>query len=199
MSHCVVILAAGAASRFGSPKQLARNPSGATLVEAAVGVAREAGATPLVVLGAHREAIAATLPGVARVVAEDWALGMGASVRAAAAHPLAVAAETVTLLACDQPHVTSRDLRSLRRAALAQGCAAAAYDGILGIPACFAGLHRQRLAGLAPERGARGLLRGGALHVVGVPMPAAAIDIDTQDDLRRFVARPGEWSEETLV
>ena len=57
-----IVLAAGASSRLGQPKQLLVH-GGETLIERAIRLANEAGVTPvLAVLGAHYERICATVP-----------------------------------------------------------------------------------------------------------------------------------------
>ena len=77
-----VLLAAGAGERFGGPKALARDEDGTSWLVRSV---RALGpcAEVVVVLGAQAEAAASLLPnGVTVVRADDWAEGMGASLRA---------------------------------------------------------------------------------------------------------------------
>ena len=77
-----MVLAAGASTRLGEPKQLVML-GGESLLERAVRMAREAGCSPVVVvLGSSAASIEAgcALENVIVVVNEDWADGMGRSI-----------------------------------------------------------------------------------------------------------------------
>ena len=78
-----VVLAAGASTRLGEPKQLIAI-GGETLLERAVRTAREAGCAPVVVvLGADAERIRerCDLGDALAVVNEEWQEGMASSIR----------------------------------------------------------------------------------------------------------------------
>jgi CTP:molybdopterin cytidylyltransferase MocA len=66
--------------------------------------------------------------------------------------------------------------------------AAAQYGGRLGVPAILPRSAFSALLQLRGDRGAQGWLRANAARVVAVPMPRAAIDIDTPEDLVRAQA-----------
>ena len=182
MTTPVLILAAGAARRFGRPKQLAeyaRQP----LVCRAVETVRVASLRPVVVLGAHRDEVEHALDGdCRRVVAADWDEGMGASIRCGV-RSLRDDVERFAILACDQPLVMADDLRRLVEAGRGCDVAAAAYDGVVGVPACFDARLRERLEQLVGDRGAGPMLRSSELEVCEVSMPGAAADVDTPSDL----------------
>lgn len=118
MSVAAIVLAAGAATRFGSVKQLAEvedTPLVARAVQAATGVAV---LDPVVVVvGAEAERVEAAIPtGRHRtVVCETWADGLSASLRTgiAAAGPV----DAAMILLADQPLVSS----ALVRRVLAEG------------------------------------------------------------------------------
>ena len=182
----VVVLAAGASTRFGSPKQLVRL-NGRPLLHLAVSRAVEvAGPAVTVVLGANAADLAPLLrhtpAGV--IVNRDWAEGMGSSVRAGVSRVPATA-DAVLLMLADQPAVTAEDLRRLVAAwrRQPQSIVAAHYDGITGVPAIFPREDFRALTGLRGDAGARALLKRGGERVVRVPLQAAAIDIDTPEDL----------------
>ncbi|KHL03161.1 nucleotidyltransferase family protein [Sinomonas humi] len=83
-----VLLAAGAGRRFGGPKALAATPDAGGWLERGVGLLLDVGCAPVVVvLGAGAEEARSLLPAseprVMPVVADDWAEGVGASLRAA--------------------------------------------------------------------------------------------------------------------
>ncbi len=173
------MLAAGGSRRLGRPKQFVRH-AGTTLVELAC--RRALGTRPagvVVVAGAHASrvrALLASLP-VAVVRHRDWRSGLAGSLRAGLARvPRYVPAVLVTTV--DQWRVPTSDLRRL----VAAGApAAAAYRGTCGVPALLPRRWRAQVQELRGDGGARGLLR--AAEVRGVPIPAAAFDLDTPADL----------------
>jgi CTP:molybdopterin cytidylyltransferase MocA len=79
-----IVLAAGAGTRAGGPKALSRTADGEPWLTLAVAVLQSAGCDRVVVvLGAEAERAAELVPdGVETVVAEDWEVGMSASLRA---------------------------------------------------------------------------------------------------------------------
>lgn len=187
----VLVLAAGAASRFGSPKQLARL-RGESLLQQAVARATEvAGQAVTVVLGAHAASIAPMLrhspAGV--LVNRRWQEGLASSLRVGVAQlPGATPGVMVTL--ADQAAVTAFDLRRLLAAWRQQPehVIAASYGGDSGVPAIFPANCFSTLLELRGDAGARPLLRRMADRCVRVPMPNAAIDVDTPEDLQRLEA-----------
>jgi molybdenum cofactor cytidylyltransferase len=117
MSVAAVVLAAGASSRLGEPKQLA-TLGGETLLERTVRVAREAGCSPVVVvLGAEYVQVLgnSVLGDVVTVINDKWEEGMASSIRLGVGTLGLVAkdAEGVLLMTCDQPAVTVKHLSQL--------------------------------------------------------------------------------------
>lgn len=187
----VIVLAGGEAQRFGSPKQLAR-VNGVPMLRLVLDRALAlAGAQVSVILGAHAAAVAPALGRLAVnvVVNRNWQEGLSASIRAGVASVPGNVPGALLLLA-DQVGVSSYDLQRLADAwrRNPQAIVAAQYGGGYGVPALFPRSQFPRLAALRGEQGARVLLRGGGLRIVGVPMPGAAQDIDTPEDLASFVA-----------
>ena len=175
-----VILAAGASVRLGEPKQLV-TLCGERLLERAVRVAEEAGCEPvIVVLGAAAERVAAECRlGAARVVVnEDWAAGMGASVRAGVA--ALSGAQRVIVMTCDQPAVTAEHLRALMRRC-GEEPVASGYAGRRGAPACFPAAYSARLLQLDGDAGARYLLQAAPV----VELPGGELDVDTAEALKQ--------------
>lgn len=107
MSVCGVVFAAGAGSRFGQPKALAKTARGTPWVVRAVETLVEAGcAQVLVTLGAGRSEAVALVPASATVVpVEDWAKGLAASVRAALRAAATTDADAVLLVPVDTPEL----------------------------------------------------------------------------------------------
>ncbi len=184
-----IVLAAGASSRFGSPKQLARL-DGRPMLHSAVSRAVEvAGHSVTVVLGAHASTIAPLLrhspAGV--TINRNWRDGLASSIRAGVAS-VTGAADGVLLMLGDQPNVSAEDLRRLVGAwrAAPQSLAAAQYGATTGVPAviprwCFA-----ELAALSGDRGAQLLMHRHTDRLIRVRMPSAALDVDRPEDLLDF-------------
>src|SRR6476659_9124104 len=117
MSTAAVILAAGASSRMGTPKQAVRF-GGVSLLKRAAAAALGAGCDPvIVVIGANPEFSRAELSGLAIQEAfnAEWSTGMASSLRTGVQHLTATSADATALIVmlCDQPHVTSDVLTSL--------------------------------------------------------------------------------------
>ena len=88
----------------------------------------------------------------------------------------------------DQPAVTADDLRRLVNTWLRQpNCIVAAqYAGTAGVPAIFPREDFAALSTLRGDAGARALLQRAGDRLVRVPLPSAAIDIDTPEDLAKL-------------
>lgn len=189
-----VVLAAGASTRLGRPKQLVRI-GGQPLVRRAARAALAAGCRPVVVvLGAAVRADGALtdLP-VRRVRNPRWMDGMGASiacgVRAAATGGPAGRPAGCIVLPCDQPRLTAGVLTALMKRFAAGNAAAVVcrYGGTTGPPALFGAALFDRLSALTGDRGAKRVLRGCAAVAV-VDFPGGGLDVDTDADLQRAAA-----------
>jgi molybdenum cofactor cytidylyltransferase len=190
MSVAAIIVAAGASSRLGQPKQLVL-VDGEPLLQRAVRCAREAGAVPVfVVLGSSRERIekALELCDATIIANADWEEGLASSIRAGvkAAAAGAVGAAGVLLMTCDQPRATVEHLRMMIEkfdGELNLVLIASTYAGIRGTPAIFPRTMFADLMGLRGDRGARGLLAKTSLPVVEIPLEGGEVDIDWPEDL----------------
>ena len=186
-----VVLAAGESRRFGSQKQLVRI-AGRPLLHTTVTRASEVtGSSVIVVLGSGAAELGALLkhsPG-SIVINQEWREGLSSSIRAGVARLPLTCAGAMLLLA-DQPLVSADDLRRLAGTwrKQPQYIAAALYSGTTGVPAIFPRSMFQALMQLRGDSGARALLRRNTDRMVRVPMPAAAIDIDTPEDLLTVAA-----------
>jgi CTP:molybdopterin cytidylyltransferase MocA len=173
-----IVLAAGASTRLGQPKQLVRL-AGERLLERAVRVAREAGCDPvLVVLGANAGEIARAcdLGGAQAVVNDAWADGMASSLRLGI--ETVGDAERAIVMTCDQPAVTPEHLRRLIERCL-DAPVASSYAGRRGVPACFPATTFAELLRLHGDAGARHLLES----AVTVELIGGGLDIDTAEAL----------------
>jgi len=150
-----VLLAAGAGRRYGSPKVLAHDGG---WLHAAVTALADGGCGPvLVVLGA---AIPTQLPaGVSTVVADDWATGMGASLRAGLSAATSTAATHALVHLVDTPDVGADVVA--RMLGTGAELARASYGGKPRHPVLLARRHWAAVLGsVAGDHGARDFLRG---------------------------------------
>jgi molybdenum cofactor cytidylyltransferase len=187
-----VVLAAGASSRLGSPKQLIEF-RGAPLVRRAARAAIEAGAYPvIVVLGAGATEVAAAIagfPGVSAVTNDRWEDGLASSLAAGVreATRLEARCDGALITTSDQPLVDHSELRSLMDA-FGDGSrlVAAEYAGTIGVPAVIGREHFESLLELTGDAGAGRWLRARIGEVRRVPMPGAQMDIDDAADVAKL-------------
>lgn len=166
---CGIVLAAGAGTRFGGPKALARTVDGRPWLHLAVEALRRGGCDDVVVvLGAGADAAGALVPDGARsVVAPDWADGLSRSLRAGLA--AAGDAEAVVIVPVDTPELAAAAVARVVGAAADSGVALvrAEYGGRPGHPVMVGSAHWPALAGeLSGDVGAGPFLaRHGAVAV----------------------------------
>ena len=187
-----VILAAGASTRMGAPKQLLAL-DGRPLVVRSVEAALASPAWPVVVvLGAHAEKIRPVLARLPVLIAESpvWAEGMAASIRAGVTtlRQFSRALDGALVALCDQPAFSADTIAQLVAAQRTTGrsIVAARYGGRHGAPALFLRGHFETLVHLTGEEGARTLLNGDPARVASVDLPALALDLDTPEDVARL-------------
>jgi molybdenum cofactor cytidylyltransferase len=184
MSYGAVILAAGASSRLGIPKQLVRWKK-ETLLARSIRIAAEAGCHPVVVVLGACEAQIRSQCDLSRVIAVSnprWTDGMGRSlsvgIAALSEHATVGGAMVMT---CDMPAVSAGHL--LRLAASGKAMASH-YADRTGVPAYFPREDWPALQALRGPHGARDLLTSAAAIV----LPGGDLDVDTPEDLRRLQA-----------
>jgi len=182
----IIVLAAGASSRFGSPKQLALIHGNSLLQTLATRAVEVAGSAVTVVLGAHASQIAPVLGRlpVSVVINRMWPEGLASSIRAGV-RSLPGSCVAALLLLADQAAVSSDDLERLSGAWRRDPTriAAARYGGSVGVPAVFPRAHFNDLLALRGDHGARLLLQRNLDRLTAVPMPSAAFDLDTPEAL----------------
>jgi molybdenum cofactor cytidylyltransferase len=180
------ILAAGASTRFGSPKQLVRIAGEPVLHQAVANAALVAGQSVTVVIGANAREVAAALRQRAVSIAlnRDWEEGISSSIRVAvrSAPP---GSSALLLMLADQVAVTADDLKRLHAAWRRHPIliCAALHGGAPGLPAIFPRWAYTDLLDLRGDRDPRLVLRRNVDRVVRIPMQNAGIDLDTPEDL----------------
>lgn len=161
---CGLVLAAGAGSRFGGPKALARRPDGRPWVALAVAMLRDGGCDPVFVgLGAGAAEAAELVPGEAEVVlVQDWADGLSATLRAGVAAARKTDAEALVVTPVDTPSAPAAAVARLLGAlgtAIASGCAQATYASRPGHPVIIGRDHWEALIEtITGDHGARAYL-----------------------------------------
>lgn len=177
-----LLLAAGAGERFGGPKALARDDDGTSWLLRSVQALKPCGEV-VVVLGAEAEQAAALLPmSVARVRADDWAEGMGASLRAGLSALAPTDHEAALVSLVDLPDVDAAVVARLVAAATGPGVLArAAYDGVPGHPVLIGRDHWAGVIEVATgDRGARDYLATHEVALVECGDLATGADVDAR-------------------
>ncbi len=212
MTTGIIILAAGASSRFGGePKQLLTMRAGQepaiTLVRRAaeLALAAQLGGPVVVVLGANRDRIAPELAGLPITVIDNNAynLGLSSSIKIglAGVYMTNKAIDTVVVLLCDQPLVTTALVQQLAatHAETGKPIVACRYGGTqpdgsgpgsqLGVPALFERSYFEELLQLDGDKGARFVLTNHPDDVAEIGFAPAALDLDSWEDVANFNAR----------
>jgi molybdenum cofactor cytidylyltransferase len=195
-----VILAAGEASRYGSPKQLLAI-DGMPMVRRIAGNALSAGLQPvMVVVGSGAERVVDCLDQLDVHVVHNlhWASGMGGSI-AAGARALMMQADqlqSVMVMLADQPAIRVVDLERMlaRHAQSPERILACQHEARFSPPCIFPWRYASELASLDPANGAHVLLAKHAALVDGFDLPVAFCDIDTPADYAAWQANRGVTS-----
>ncbi|MFB2650490.1 nucleotidyltransferase family protein [Shewanella mangrovisoli] len=165
-------------------------------------------ASLLVVLGAHANELRPQLEALGAnqftlLHNADWQTGLSSSLRVAADYAKAQQFDGMLLTLADQVALTFEDYRQLIETwQMSQQSVAALYAneaGILngqdkldelGAPAIFNASILDLLTDLTGDRGAKSILKqlANVGELVAVPLPHAAIDIDTKADLASWLA-----------
>jgi molybdenum cofactor cytidylyltransferase len=189
----IIILAAGASTRLGEPKQQLLY-IGRTLLQHAVDAAVESKGEPIiVVLGANAEVIKndITNQGVTIIHNKDWEEGMASSIRAGITElqKLSPDIDDAILMLCDQPFVNVALLNNLmlNKQQTSTPIIACAYNNTVGPPALFDKTYFNALLSLKGQEGAKKLLMKYRDKVFTIPFDKGAIDIDTVEDYAKIV------------
>jgi molybdenum cofactor cytidylyltransferase len=186
----IVILAAGASKRMGSPKQLLKWGD-QTLIEHSIKEAQGVNSkSVLVVLGANFDLIKNHIQDDSQITILNnprWEQGLGTSIAIAVEYlqNSKSSVDGVLITLCDQPLITS-DYLSLLISKFKSGknqIIATSYgNGKHGVPALFDKVYFNELMGLNDDQGARDILKRQANNVIGVAPPESNVDLDTKED-----------------
>jgi molybdenum cofactor cytidylyltransferase len=188
----IVLLAAGASSRMGEPKQLLHF-EGKTFLEKAIESAVQSDAEHVVVvLGANEKAILRKLNiSQYHVVSNpNWEKGMSESLKVGLEFLLKkTELDAVLVLLVDQPHVNASLINQLIEAFLMKdkGIVACKYGSTIGVPCLFDKKYFPEIFALKEQQGAKKIIYQYLDETSLIDFPMGAIDIDTQEDYQELL------------
>lgn len=195
INNCAaVLLAAGASSRLGKPKQLLLY-KGKTFLQNVLSAAINAQLDPVIaVLGAEETIIRKEIgeKNIYNVFNSEWQEGIASSIRCGLQEleKIAPNADAAILMVCDQPYITSSLLKDLLVTQQQTGkpIVASHYNGVAGTPALFHKTIFPELLLLKGDKGAGKILREKTGQVATIPFPLGSIDIDTTDNYEKLMS-----------
>lgn len=191
----VILLAAGASTRMGSPKQLLQ-VNGKSMLRRIAKAALQAECGPvLLVLGDHAENIESEVKDldIEMVTNAGWEEGMGSSIRTGIAslqtmHP---ACKAALIMVTDQPYVNSDLIKRMlmQQQATAKSIVACRYGNSFGPPVLFQSDFFPELLALRGDAGAKGLVKQHIQEVAWIDFEEGIYDLDTKTDYEQFLKR----------
>jgi CTP:molybdopterin cytidylyltransferase MocA len=181
-----LLLAAGAGRRMGMPKALVSDARGSWLVRGVATLLDGGCRRVTVVLGAEAERAAALLDALAEpprvVVAEDWAEGMGASLRAGMSALTDSTDGFILVSLVDLPDLVPEVVVRVGSAQRSpHALARASYDGVPGHPVLFGRDHWPGVLEMAHgDKGARDYLAGRDVELIECGDLATGRDMDSR-------------------
>ncbi len=191
MIRAALVLAAGAGSRMGGRAKALLESGGKSFLAHVLDTARDAGLRPLVVTGAHAEAVAPAARALGAEVAHnpDWAAGMASSIRTGLA-ALGSDLEGVLVWPVDHALVGRETVARILDEADPRRIVVPVLDGVGGGHPCWFG--RDFLLELA-DPGLDG--RGGARAVVRAALPVRVIRVMVRDQAVRYdIDTPADYA-----
>jgi molybdenum cofactor cytidylyltransferase len=193
MKTGLIILAAGGSSRMNGVSKQLLEFNGRSLLRRAAETALSSSCRPvLVVLGANVEKILPEIEDLPLIIElnKDWRQGMGSSIKAGLSKILkdTPELEAVILMLADQPLITAEILDRLAEAHSASGLPiiASEYENTVGVPALFSRPIFDKLLALPDDAGAKSLMQKDPANVKKIPVPEAAVDVDSEEDYYRL-------------
>lgn len=190
----ILLLAAGASTRMGKPKQLLPWKN-TTLIGNALNVAKQLSDTILVVLGANSEEIKAKISKDIKTITNiGWQAGMGTSVALGVAELEKTAnPDSILVMLVDQPLVDFIYLKKMLSAveSATDKIVATSYGNRAGVPALFPKSFFSILKKFDADYGAKHLLNTNKDQVVTLNAGGKAVDLDTQANYDEYWKKHG--------
>ena len=181
----IVILAAGASTRMGTPKQLLCYQE-RTLLRHTIEVAIASVCRPIVVvLGANAQLIRSDISQLSIQIVENlqWNKGMSSSIEVGIQELKTSSPEldAVIVTLCDQPFISTEIINQLALTyhSTNQPIIACEYAETLGVPALFSDRLFSELMTLIGDEGAKQIIKKHSQEVFNISFPEGATDIDT--------------------
>jgi molybdenum cofactor cytidylyltransferase len=200
MNTGIVILAAGASSRMGVPKQLL-HIDGISLIKRITEMAMDTPCYPIVVvLGANRQMIRKELERMPITIIDNpqWENGMSSSIKMGlvGSYMTYKELEAVIFLTVDMPLVSVELIQKMiEKAESASGNSvslpdiiACRYNGQTGIPVLFKRKLFNDLLELDGDNGAKKVILAHKEQTATIDFPEGKIDLDTIEEYRKFLS-----------
>jgi molybdenum cofactor cytidylyltransferase len=189
----ILIPAAGASRRLGSPKQLLKWGDSTLLLHAIETAKILVQKEIIVVLGAYYDKIKPELhkSSIQILKNEDWEKGLGSSISVGVGYlqNSGVTYDAVLILLPDQPLVVPLYLKTMIekfKVGENQIIATAYGTEKYGVPALFDKKYFEKLRGLIDDRGAQELIKQSAKFVTSIDIIPLISDIDTKEDYNKI-------------
>ena len=188
----IIILAAGASTRLGEPKQnlLFR---GKTLLNHAIEVAILSDCKPIIIVTGAATSVLdkGRKTEIHEVNNPSWQNGIASSISLGVSYLQEKAPDIneIIIMVCDQPYVTSTLLNQLISEKHTSGkrIIASSYQDTLGTPVLFDKLYFDMLSSLKGEEGAKRIIYQNLADVSSIPFREGYIDVDTKDDYKNLL------------
>ena len=184
----VVILAGGASTRLGEPKQLLEYEHKNLLQRTIDAAVSSTVSTVVIVLGANADQISREIDrsGINVIINTEWEEGMASSVRNGLNELLFISPsiDAVILVVCDQPYISSEIINALinKQKETNKRIVTCNYGDTFGPPALFHKSLFHELMSLKGDVGARKIIQHHSDNVATVSFTKGNIDIDTKED-----------------
>lgn len=189
----VIILAAGASSRMGIPKQTLKIRDKTLLAISIEAALKSIARHTVVVLGANGNQsrhITSNYP-VEAITNPEWETGMGSSIKAGLRYLLEVHPDpdAALFIVCDQPLITSTHINRLitKFQHSQKQIIASRYADTLGVPAVFRKTLFKDILEIENEHGAKQIINRNLAETDSEDFPQGAQDLDTPEDYERFM------------
>jgi molybdenum cofactor cytidylyltransferase len=184
----IIVLAAGASTRMGSPKQLIQWHEQTLLQHCLHQAERSIAGQVYLVLGAYYDTIIQQIKTEATILFnKDWQAGIAGSIGLAVNEAQKNNMEAVLIMLADQPYVSASYLNKMIHSSLqsANPISATIYGELVGVPALYKKHIFSELLQLSGNNGAQAILLNNLQRVEKIEAHFPLIDLDTPEDYEK--------------